>query len=242
MGPGAGGQHTVTEGTRGTRHDGMEWDGAERTEHSQTQLFGRFLLVMTRTLPAERAIGMAQQTTRGVDRPLLLMVNAGVAYVVLVVVAAMVVSGMELGAGQQVRRLLPASCTGRVRKAWCVCVSRSGKEWTGAEGCLLCETRSLTSTANRLATSKGHVMGSVGVRAVLQRERRADRVWRRVELWQEGRILCAIVRRCEERRCKPLLEGVGRRRKKRIGGGFAQGEAEPGPRKVWRVENVPGLT
>lgn len=85
-------------------------------------------------------------------------------------------------------------------------------------------------------------MGSVGVRAVLQRERRADRVWRRVELWQEGRILCAIVRRCEERRCKPLLEGVGRRRKKRIGGGFAQGEAEPGPRKVWRVENVPGLT
>ena len=100
----------------------MGWDRAERTEHSQTQLFGRFLLVMTRTLPAERAIGMAQQTTRGVDRPLLLMVNAGVAYVGLVVVMAAVVSGMELGAGQQVRRLLPARSTVAFEKRGvCVC-------------------------------------------------------------------------------------------------------------------------
>ena len=42
-------------------------------KYSQTQLFGRFRLVMTRTLPADRAIGIAQQTTRGVERPLLLM-------------------------------------------------------------------------------------------------------------------------------------------------------------------------
>ena len=39
----------------------------------QTQLSGRFRLVMTRILPAVRDIGMAQQTTRGVDRPLLLV-------------------------------------------------------------------------------------------------------------------------------------------------------------------------
>ena len=37
----------------------------------QTQLSGRFLEVMTRTLPAVRDMGMAQHTTRGVDRPLL---------------------------------------------------------------------------------------------------------------------------------------------------------------------------
>lgn len=35
----------------------------------QTQKFGRFLLVMTRTLPAALAIGMAQHTTLGVERP-----------------------------------------------------------------------------------------------------------------------------------------------------------------------------
>lgn len=46
------------------------------TDYSQTQWFGRFLLVMTRTLPAERAIGIAQQTTRGVERPLLLIVGS----------------------------------------------------------------------------------------------------------------------------------------------------------------------
>jgi hypothetical protein len=37
--------------------------------YSQTQKFGRFLLVMTRTLPAALAIGMAQHTTLGVERP-----------------------------------------------------------------------------------------------------------------------------------------------------------------------------
>lgn len=40
---------------------------------SQTQLFGRLRLVITRTLFAFLAMGMAQQTTRGVDRPLLLI-------------------------------------------------------------------------------------------------------------------------------------------------------------------------
>jgi len=35
----------------------------------KTQKFGRFLLVMTRTLPAALAIGMAQHTTLGVERP-----------------------------------------------------------------------------------------------------------------------------------------------------------------------------
>ena len=44
----------------------------KRTQDSQTQLSGRFLLVMTRILPAVRDIGIAQHTTRGVDRPLLL--------------------------------------------------------------------------------------------------------------------------------------------------------------------------
>ena len=42
-------------------------------EDSQTQLFGRFRLVTRRTLPAARAMGMAQQTMRGVERPLLLI-------------------------------------------------------------------------------------------------------------------------------------------------------------------------
>ena len=37
--------------------------------YSQTQKFGRFLLVTTRTLPAALAIGMAQHTTLGVERP-----------------------------------------------------------------------------------------------------------------------------------------------------------------------------
>lgn len=48
-----------------------------RTQHSQTQLFGRFRLVITRTLLADLAIGIAQQTTRGVERPLLLMADGG---------------------------------------------------------------------------------------------------------------------------------------------------------------------
>lgn len=39
----------------------------------KTQLSFRFLLVTRSTCPAERAIGIAQHTTRGVDRPLLLM-------------------------------------------------------------------------------------------------------------------------------------------------------------------------
>lgn len=40
-------------------------------EHSQTQLLGRLRLVMTSTLPAARAMGIAQHTMRGVERPLL---------------------------------------------------------------------------------------------------------------------------------------------------------------------------
>ena len=48
-----------------------KWD-IER--HSQTQLSGRFRLVITSILPAARDIGIAQHTTRGVARPLLLLV------------------------------------------------------------------------------------------------------------------------------------------------------------------------
>lgn len=48
--------------------------------HSQTQLSLRFRLVTRSTFPAWRAIGMAQHTTRGVERPLvLLMLERGVA-------------------------------------------------------------------------------------------------------------------------------------------------------------------
>lgn len=48
---------------------------AEMRGHSQTQLFGLLRLVMTSTLLADLAMGMAQQTTRGVERPLLLIVK-----------------------------------------------------------------------------------------------------------------------------------------------------------------------
>ena len=40
---------------------------------SQTQLLGRFLLVIRSTLFADLAMGMAQHTTRGIERPLLLL-------------------------------------------------------------------------------------------------------------------------------------------------------------------------
>lgn len=40
---------------------------------------------MTRTLPAALAIGIAQQTTRGVERPLLLMAEEGLTMAVVVV-------------------------------------------------------------------------------------------------------------------------------------------------------------
>ena len=38
-------------------------------EYSQTQWWGRFLLVTTRTFPAALEIGIAQHTTRGTARP-----------------------------------------------------------------------------------------------------------------------------------------------------------------------------
>lgn len=38
--------------------------------HLQTQLSGLVRLVITRTIPAALAMGMAQHTTRGVERPL----------------------------------------------------------------------------------------------------------------------------------------------------------------------------
>ena len=64
------------DGEEGTRSRGGSAEGVRgRTDaacHSQTQLSGRFLLVITSTFPAARDIGIAQQTTRGVDRPLLL--------------------------------------------------------------------------------------------------------------------------------------------------------------------------
>lgn len=41
----------------------------QERRHSQTQLSGRFRLVMTSTLPDVRWMGIAQQTTRGVARP-----------------------------------------------------------------------------------------------------------------------------------------------------------------------------
>ena len=44
---------------------------------SQTQQFGRFRLVMTRTLPAALAMGMAQHTTLGVERPFVDMRERG---------------------------------------------------------------------------------------------------------------------------------------------------------------------
>lgn len=41
----------------------------------KTQRSFLFLLVTRRILPAARAMGMAQQTTRGVERPLVLMMG-----------------------------------------------------------------------------------------------------------------------------------------------------------------------
>lgn len=52
----------------------LDQEAENMTKNLQTQLSGRFLLVMRRILPAARAIGIAQQTMRGVVRPLLLMV------------------------------------------------------------------------------------------------------------------------------------------------------------------------
>lgn len=49
------------------------WIGRNEHGDSQTQLLGRLRLVITKTLFAFLAMGIAQQTTRGVDRPLLLM-------------------------------------------------------------------------------------------------------------------------------------------------------------------------
>lgn len=48
----------------------------KKSEYSQTHLSGRFLLVTTRTFPADLAIGIAQQTTRGVERPFVAMVSS----------------------------------------------------------------------------------------------------------------------------------------------------------------------
>jgi hypothetical protein len=56
--------------------EGRERERArERQEasDSQTQLFGRLRLVMRRTLLADLAMGIAQHTTRGVVRPLVLL-------------------------------------------------------------------------------------------------------------------------------------------------------------------------
>lgn len=48
-----------------------------RGRDSQTQQFGRFRLVMTRTLPAALAMGMAQHTTLGDERPFVDMGESG---------------------------------------------------------------------------------------------------------------------------------------------------------------------
>lgn len=45
--------------------------------YSQTQFSGRFRLVMTRIFPAALDMGIAQQTTRGTVRFLLMVVNEG---------------------------------------------------------------------------------------------------------------------------------------------------------------------
>jgi hypothetical protein len=44
--------------------------------HSQTHFSGRFRLVITSTLPDARAMGIAQQTMRGVERPFVAMMTA----------------------------------------------------------------------------------------------------------------------------------------------------------------------
>jgi len=63
----SGGQHCTAKEE--------ERDSEPKGGDSQTQRSFLFLLVTRRILPAARAMGMAQQTTRGVERPLVLMMG-----------------------------------------------------------------------------------------------------------------------------------------------------------------------